>query len=102
MGSELTGWVLVEAVGDRELVGRVSEAEIAGGFMLRIDVPSTADCDAFRVYFHLDAIMVITPITEESARELLEGNRWVPAVYGLDDDSQFSCYPWSNDNDLPA
>jgi len=44
MSEKFEGWCVLELMGHRRLAGYVSEQEIAGADMLRIDVPSTRQC----------------------------------------------------------
>jgi len=60
------GWAVLELMGHRRLVGRVSEATIAGCAMLRFDV-LTKDGEATQ-YYSSGAVYAITPTTEEMAR----------------------------------
>lgn len=41
------GWAIVELMGHRRMAGQVSEAQIAGAPMLRIDVPSSPPATQF-------------------------------------------------------
>lgn len=59
------GWAIVELMGHRKLAGRVSEATLAGGAFLRLDVPSTPPATQF---YAPGAVYCITPTTEEIAR----------------------------------
>jgi hypothetical protein len=60
------GWAILELMGHRRLIGRVSEATIAGSAMLRIDV-LTKDGEATQ-YYGGGAIYALTPTTEAMAR----------------------------------
>lgn len=59
------GWAILELMGHRRLIGRVSEATIAGCAMLRIDV-LTKDGESTQFYSGA-SIYAITPTTEEMA-----------------------------------
>lgn len=72
-------WALVELFGHQRIAGLVTEAEIAGGKLLRVDVPGytipgPAGADnavepLTRIY-GVSAVYCITPVTEETARAL--------------------------------
>lgn len=76
-------WAILELFGHKVMAGEVSEANIAGGVMIQINVPEVpavpADPNyeysraqpfipAFTKFFSPSAIYGITPTTEESAR----------------------------------
>jgi hypothetical protein len=67
-------WALVEQLGHRQLAGQLSEVEVAGQKMLRVDIPTdpprTIMCAGASLYG-------ITPITEEDARK--RNTPWQPA-----------------------
>ena len=67
---EFKGWAVVEIKGYRSLVGFVTECEIAGCGMLRVDVPG-AEVKQFSQYVNPTSIHCLTPISEEAAREYL-------------------------------
>lgn len=71
-------WAKVELMGHNVIVGRVSEATLAGGAFLRVDVPASNGHQAFTKLFRPDAIYAITPVTEEVARALLNNYRQEP------------------------
>lgn len=56
-------WALVELFGHQRIAGRVTEATIAGGTFLRVDVP-----DGATRFFGAAAIYSISPVSEEVAR----------------------------------
>ena len=60
------GWAVLSLMGHRSRIGIVAEAEMYGGKLLRIDVPSG---DAFVTeYYGTSAIYSLTPIAEDVAR----------------------------------
>lgn len=81
-----TGWAIVELLGHKRLAGLVSEQQIAGGMLLRIDVPETlagpeevdtakryerdvpAPSLAYTKLVGLGSIYAITPVEESIAR----------------------------------
>lgn len=66
------GWAILELMGHRERPGYVKEVEIAGGKMLRIDIPVSKDEVGQEVtvteFYGAAAIYCMTPCTEEIAR----------------------------------
>lgn len=62
------GWVLLELMGHRQRIGLASEEEIAGGLMLRIDVPTDGDRYATE-YYGASSIYALRPVSEEVARD---------------------------------
>lgn len=66
-------WALVELFGHQKIVGRVSEATLAGGAFLRVDVPEVGGSPAFTRFYGPAAIFSINPISEEVARGLAVG-----------------------------
>lgn len=68
-------WAVLELMGHRRLAGRVTEEEIAGGKLLRIDIPSDPPATQ---YYGVAAIYCITPTTEEIARTVAVHNQPEP------------------------
>lgn len=58
-------WAILELMGHRKMAGRVSEVQLFGAKMLRIDIPS--DPPATQIYGGA-AIYCLTPTTEETCR----------------------------------
>lgn len=71
-------WALVELFGHQKIVGKVSEATLAGGAFLRCDVPEFNGNPAFTRFYGPGAIYSINPVTEEIARGLMTQYRNVP------------------------
>lgn len=61
------GWVLLELMGHRQRIGMAREEEVAGGIMLRVDVPTDED-DFATEYYGASSIYALRPISEEIAR----------------------------------
>lgn len=60
-------WAIVELMGHRERPGRVTEVEMFGGKLLRIDIPAPAgDVTEF---YGVSALYSVRPVSEEIARE---------------------------------
>lgn len=75
------GWAILELMGHRKLGGYVSEVEIAGRGMLRLDVPSIAPDapEAHATQFYSpQALYCLTPVTEDTARALAARNQPQP------------------------
>jgi len=64
-------WALVELFGHQKIVGLVSEASLAGGAFLRVDVPEFDGARAFTRFYGPGAIYSINPVSEQVARDLL-------------------------------
>ena len=71
-------WALVELFGHQKIVGKVSEASLAGGAFLRVDVPAVGKDAPFTRFYGPGAIYSINPITEEIARGLVASYRHEP------------------------
>ena len=80
MGTEDTttfeGWAILELMGHRRLIGRLSTATIAGASFLRIDIP--LDGDEATQFYSPSAVYAITPTTEELARRAAHLNAVAP------------------------
>lgn len=76
--TEFREWALVELFGHQRITGLVSEATLAGGAFLRVDVPQVDEQPAFTRFFGPSAIYSISPITEELARQMCRAHRNVP------------------------
>lgn len=66
MGFE--SWGIVEIMGHKIYAGKLSEQEIAGTAMLRVDVPKIDDIPEYTKLFGAAAIYAITPTDETGAR----------------------------------
>ena len=64
------GWVFLELMGHRQRIGQAREEEVAGGLMLRIDIP-TSGTDYITEYYGAASIYAMRPVAEEVAR-----NHW--------------------------
>jgi hypothetical protein len=61
-------WAVVELMGHQKIAGKVSEQSIAGGSMLRVDVPDVPGQAGFTRYIGTAAIYAINPCSEDVAR----------------------------------
>lgn len=71
------GWAVVELMGHRKLAGKVSEATIAGGAFIRLDVPSEPPATQF---YSPSAVYCITPTTEDTVRAFSKKNAPEPVT----------------------
>lgn len=72
-------WAVLELFGHVRLAGRVTEASIGGCSFLRVDVPDRDTGEVkFTRYFGNGAIYSMTPVTEEVARRVGDGNAAAP------------------------
>ena len=66
------GWCVVELMGHVTLAGYVSEQQIAGDKLIRIDIPDTESNPAFTKLVGTASIYGITPCDEETVRTLCQ------------------------------
>lgn len=105
---KIDGWCVVELMGHRRLVGRVTETELAGTGMLEVEV-HTPDGTVVTQVYSPQALYCLTPITEDSAMEMLPINvvnpvhRWeLPhSVDTKDMDAEADDYADGDDDDHP-
>jgi hypothetical protein len=92
-------WGVLELMGHVKLGGRITEEEIFGTVMGRIDIPGPGDTMTTQ-YFSGSAIYRLTPTSEEIARRVATSHQpqpvhiWQPPVRALpehypDDDEGF-------------
>lgn len=89
------GWAIVEIMGFRKRAGQVEEVDIAGGKLLRIDIPT---CDgAVTEFYGASAIFSLRPCSEDVARGCADQlgevrpiapTDWRPQIAGPEDYSQ--------------
>ena len=77
-GGGFDNWCLVELFGHQRIVGRVTEAVLAGGAFLRVDVPGSVDGKGFTRFYSPGAIYGISPVSEDIARAMVASNRHEP------------------------
>lgn len=72
-GSAFATWAVVELMGHQQIAGHVTEEEIAGSKLLRVDVPELERGEvvqpAHTKYFGASAIYALHPCTEALARQ---------------------------------
>ncbi len=66
---------IVEIMGHRKPVGLIREEQRFGAALLRIDVPGADGGIETTLYYAGAALFSVTPVTEATARELLERER---------------------------
>lgn len=71
-------WALVELFGHQKIGGKVSEASLAGGAFLRVDVPETKSQRAYTRFFGPGAIYSINPCEETIVRTWCEHHSLEP------------------------
>jgi hypothetical protein len=76
--AEFKEWAVIELFGRQKIVGLVSEATLAGGQFLRVDVPAFDGQPPFTRFFGPSAIYSISPIAEELALSLMFSYRNQP------------------------
>jgi hypothetical protein len=91
------GWVILELMGHRRLGGYLSEQEVAGAKLLRIDVPKAeGEGDVASQLYSSAAVYCITPTTEELARAVARRAQPTPvtryelAPHRADDEGDWS------------
>lgn len=72
MKDGFNSWAVLELMGHNVLAGFVTEEEVAGAMLLRIDVPETGERQAYTKYFGTAAIYALTPCEESVARAVCE------------------------------
>jgi hypothetical protein len=68
-------WAILELMGHRRLAGHVTEQEIAGAAMLRIDIPSDPPATP---WYSPQAVYAITPTTEDLCRRFAQQHQPAP------------------------
>lgn len=63
------GWAILELMGHRQRPGFVQEVEIAGGKMMRVDIPAPDGAVAASEFYGCAAIYCLRPVAEEIARD---------------------------------
>lgn len=70
-------WAIVELLGHVRMAGRVTEEQLFGRAMGRIDIPGPGG-DFLTQYFGGDSIYRLTPCSEAAARAVASANRPAP------------------------
>lgn len=69
-GAGFRGWCVVELMGHVTLAGFVTEQEIAGSKLIRIDIPETEAGPQFTKLVGAGSIYGITPVDEDTVRAI--------------------------------
>ena len=78
-------WALVELFGHNRIAGKVTEAEIGSGALIRVEVPAVKDREALTKYYNVKAIYGITPVDEATAKRMAESIDAAPVnSYSID------------------
>lgn len=75
-------WAVVELMGHVRLAGRVTEENLFGTALGRVDVP-TSDTEFLTQFFSGSSVYRITPVSEEAARQVARSARPAP-IYRLE------------------
>lgn len=62
------GWCIVEIFGHRKLGAQCREVPVAGGVMLRCDIPGGEGIEPFTQFYGASALFCVTPTSETLAR----------------------------------
>lgn len=62
------GWAILELMGHRQRPGYVKDVEMAGGRMLRVDIPVPGG-DSVTEFYGVASVYSLRPVTEEVARD---------------------------------
>jgi len=76
--SKFDEWAIVELFGHQKIAGKVSEAAMAGGAFLRVDVPTTDRQPGYTRFFGPGAIYSINPAAEALVKQWCERNTTAP------------------------
>lgn len=67
-------WCIVELMGHQTIAGRVTEINLFGAAMMRVDVPEQEGRAAFCKFYGASAIYAVTPVEEKIARAVALAN----------------------------
>lgn len=71
-------WAILELMGHRRMAGKITEATVFGGSLLRIDIPSGEDGKYTTQFYSPQSIYCITPTTEAIARKVAKDSQPEP------------------------
>ncbi len=102
---------IVELFGHQRIAGRVSDQQLGGSALLRVDVPEVDGQKGFTKFYGTGAIYAITPVSEETMLQAVRAlrpvpiERWVletrqiPSVAGRADPDDYDDYDEDDDDD---
>lgn len=61
-------WCIVELMGHQKIAGKVTEENLFGSALMRVDVPGIPGMPGFTKYYGASAIYAVTPVEERVAR----------------------------------
>lgn len=73
-------WCIVELMGHQRIAGRVTEVNLFGSALMRVDVPDVDNAPGFSKFFGANAIYAITPVEERIARAIAKSIDQRPVV----------------------
>lgn len=73
-------WCIVELMGHQRIAGRVTEVNLFGSALMRVDVPEVENAPGFSKFFGANAIYAITPVEERVARAMAKSYDQRPVV----------------------
>jgi hypothetical protein len=73
-------WCILDLFGHTRIAGKVSEATIAGGAFLRIDIPGKDGAAVMTQFYGPAAVFSMTPVAEDVARAFALSHQPVPAT----------------------
>jgi len=71
-------WCVVELMGHQRIAGLVTEVNLFGSALMRVDVPAVNGTAAYTKFFGASAIYAITPVSEAIARSAAQFNQQRP------------------------
>lgn len=78
MTEAFQSWCIVELMGHVTLAGYVTETEIGGGKLMRIEVPQSKGMQAFTSFFGATSVYKMTPVDEETVQTLCKRQQQQP------------------------
>jgi hypothetical protein len=69
---------VVELFGHQRIAGKVSEVQIGGSSLVRVDVPAVEGQPGFTKFYGTSAIYAVTPCDEETMLRAVQAFRAVP------------------------
>lgn len=96
---QFEAWAIVELMGRQKIAGKVSEATIAGGNFLRVDVPNENGSTDYTRFYSPSAVYAISPVASQIAIGWCVRNKPEPVTaYDLTKLARQPSLPW-NENE---